>query len=188
MTKKNSNNINTSGSPNKGEPDFIAIGKLRRPHGVHGEILMSVWTNTPELLKLGMEAFIGESHKLVHISNVRGHKDNLLISFDEFSDRDEVGLFRNEILKIRTENLSPLSEDEYYLHQVIGMEVIDKDTDGALGIVTDIIETGANDVIIVRNPGGSEYLLPVIDQVIQEFDFEGNTLYVRIIPGLLPDK
>ena len=188
MVKKNPNDVNISGSPIKGEPEFVAIGKLRRPHGIHGEMLMSLLTNTPEFLKPGLEAFIGESHRLVHISRIQGHKDNLIISFEEFSDRDEIGLFRNELLWVRTENLPPLSDDEYYLHQVIGMQVIDKENDNVLGIVTDVLETGANEVIVVRNPSGSEYLFPVIDQVIQDFDFNGNSLYVRIIPGLLPDN
>ena len=68
------------------------------------------------------------------------------------------------------------------------MQVHDVDSNTSLGVVADIIKTGANDVYIVRTPNGQEILIPAIEQVVQEIDFEGNRLSVRLLPGLLPDQ
>ena len=89
---------------------------------------------------------------------------------------------------IRAECLPPLGDGEFYLHQLIGMKVLMEDKDSSLGIITEIIETGANDVYIVRNQDGSELLLPAIDPVIKDIDIEQNVIRVRLLPGLLPEN
>ena len=184
MTQNNLLN-NESGSSNQSEPDFLAVGKLRRPHGVHGEILLTIWTHIPGIIKSGVEVFIGDNHKSVHISNVRRHKNDLLVSFEEYLIREEVGLLSNQILMINKKSLPPLDDDEYYLHQIIGMSVINEEEDSILGSVSQILETGANDVYIVRTQDSKEIMIPAIVDVIREIDFEKKILWIRLLPGLL---
>jgi 16S rRNA processing protein RimM len=174
-----------SDSPNSGGPEFLAVGRLRRPHGIRGEILMSVWTGFPERLEPGDEVYVGDDHKPVHIRSVRWHRDAILISFDEYQVREDVGVLRNQVLMVRTDDLPPLDEGELYLHQVIGMTVIDNAKDSFLGTITEIIETGANDVYIVRNEHGFELLIPAIDSVILDINIETNEMRVHLLPGLL---
>jgi 16S rRNA processing protein RimM len=177
-----------SGSRTSSEPEFLAVGKLRRPHGVGGEILMTVWTEFPERLKPGVEIFIGDDHTPVCIKRVRWHRDDLLITFDGYPSREEVGLLRNQVMMVRAESLPPLEEGELYLHQIIGMTILDDEQGIPLGVVSEIIETGANDVYVVRDEYGSEFLLPAIDSVILDIDVQHKLIRVHLLPGLLPGK
>lgn len=174
-----------SGSPDSGEPEFLAVGQLRRPHGVRGEIRMSVWTDFPERLKPGSIVYVGKTPEAVHIESIRWHGADLLISFKEYPTRENVGLLRNQVVTVATDDLPPLPEGEIYIHEMIGMEVFNEDTGSSLGIVAEIIETGANDVIVVRNHLGVEILLPDIDEVILSVDVEEKEIQVHLLPGLI---
>ena len=174
-----------SGSPDSGEPEFLAVGKLKRPHGIKGEIRMSVWTDYPERLKPGSIVYVGKTPKPVLIHSIRWHGEDLLVSFKEFPTRENVGLLRNQVVTVPIDDLPPLPEGEIYIHEMIGMEVLDVDTGSLLGIVTEIIETGANDVFVVRDHLGIEILLPDIDEVILSVAVEEKQIRVHLLPGLI---
>jgi 16S rRNA processing protein RimM len=186
-TRTQSNDAQNSGSPLPGEPEYLAIGKLRRPHGVHGEMLMSVWTDFPERLQPDTLVYLGKTHLAVHIKSVRGQKQDALIVFDEFSDREEVGRFRNQVVYVRTADLPVLPDDELYLHQLLGLQVIRDEDDVSLGVVAEILETGANDVLLVRREGKSDILIPDIDPVILAIDLEKGEIRVNLLPGLISE-
>ena len=82
------------GSPVEGEPVYLAVGLLRRPHGVHGDILMDVLTDFPERLKAGTQVFLGSRHVPAAIKHVRNHNDGLLIGIDGFNTPESVGRLR----------------------------------------------------------------------------------------------
>jgi 16S rRNA processing protein RimM len=98
-----------------------------------------------------------------------------------------VGILRNEVVLVRSEGLPPLGEGELYLHQVLGMTVIDDSNNKPLGTVTEIIETGANDVYVVLNENGLEILLPALDHVILDINVDKKEMRVHLLPGLLPE-
>ena len=177
-----------SGLPNQGKPEFLAVGKLRRPHGLNGEILMSVWTDFPDRIKPGVVIYVGKDHDLLTIRSVRWHRDDILIAFEGIEDRDQAGFFRNQLMKVRVDDRPVLPNGEIYQHQLLGMSVILKDDDSILGELTEIIETGANDVYVVLSEDGLELLLPAIDSVIDNIDVDKKEIQVRLLPGLLPDK
>jgi len=186
--KSNRSNENLiSGSPVSGEPEFLAIGKLLRPHGVRGEIHFALWTDFPERLKPGKLVYVGKAYRAVHIKSLRGHQMEPLIAFDEIGDREEAGQFRNQVVFVRTADLPPLPEDEIYQHQLIGLRVVQDEDDLILGVVAEILETGANDVFLVRREMGADLLLPDIDPVILKIDLEKGEVRVHLLPGLLPD-
>lgn len=167
-----------------GAPVFLAIGKLRRPHGVHGEIIMDILTDFPERLRRGSRIFIGETHQEIRLQSVRPNGTTLLVSFVGYTTPETVGVFRNQIVFIPTTDLLPLPEGEYYHHQILGLRVI-SDEGKELGIVSEILETGANDVFVVRPSIGPEILLPDIDPVILQIDLEKGELLVHLLPGLI---
>lgn len=189
MTSQNSElkKSQFSGSPHAGEPEFLVFGKLHRPHGIRGEILVSVWSDSPERLVTGARFYVGESHQPVQVKAVRAHQDDLLVTFEEYNDRDQIGVLRNQMLYSRLDELPPLDEDEYYLHQLIGMQVINHADENVLGQIVQVLETGANDVYIVRPALGKELLIPAIESVIVELDFEKGQVRVQLLPGLLPE-
>jgi 16S rRNA processing protein RimM len=191
MTPRRKSFENTStdaaGSPPTGEPVFLAVGKLRRPHGVHGEIIMDVLTDFPERLKAGKKMVAGTQHIPVQIRSVRGHDQALLIAFNGYDTPEQAGEFRNLILYSTTAEQPPLEEGEFYHHELIGLQVFDEQ-DVLLGELAEILETGANDVYVVRPEIGPEILFPAIDEVILEVNLKKKLMRVHVLPGLIPSQ
>ncbi len=175
-----------AGSPGGGEPAFIAVGKLRRPHGLRGEILMDVLTDFPERLKPGAVLYVGPEYQPVHLKKYRWHRQALLATFEGYEDPESAGVFRNQIVYVKTAECPPLPEGDYYHHQLLGLGVV-SEAGEVLGTVTQILETGANDVLVVRPPSGSEILLPLIDSVVLDIDLEAGQMRVHLLPGLLDE-
>lgn len=169
---------NETGSPGEGEPLFLVVGKLRRPHGIHGEILMDVLTDFPERLLPGKKVLVGEAHQPVEIVHVRRHDPELLISFDGIESREEAGEFRNQMVYVEADALPELPEGEFYHHELVGLRVEDE-SGQELGVLEQVLVTGANDVYVVRTGDAKELLLPVIHDVVLEIDPENGKVVVR---------
>jgi 16S rRNA processing protein RimM len=167
-----------TGSPAPGEPVYLAVGKLRRPHGIKGEILMDVLTDFPERLKPGEAVYVGEEHQLLTLRSLRTNDQTLLVSFENIDDSDAAGTLRNTIVWVRSDRLPSLPEGEYYFHQLIGLQVVREDGQ-AIGKLVEIIETGANDVYLVRAEDGVETLIPAIPEVIVEVDLQRHLLRIN---------
>lgn len=117
-----------TGSPPSGEPGlYLAIGRLRRPHGIEGEILMDILTDFPERIRARRWVYVGDDHQKLRISHVRKADRTLLISFEGYDFDEAVGRLRNKLMFVRAENLPNLPEDEYYHHQLLGMRVVTED-------------------------------------------------------------
>jgi 16S rRNA processing protein RimM len=177
-----------SGSPMPGEPEFLAVGKLHRPHGLRGEILMSVWTDFPERLQSDKQVYAGTEFLPLIIKKFRKHGKGSLISFFGYSNREEIGRLRNHIVYVRSDEIPPLPNEEIYLHQLIGLRVIQDSDDYYLGNIVETIETGANHVLLIRRMGKPDLLLPDIDQVVLSIDLKKGVVRVNLLPGLLPDE
>src|SRR5512139_4086674 len=89
------------GSPSSGEPVFLAVGKLHRAHGVHGEIIMEVLTDFPERLKTGVTLFVGKDHQPVRLNSRRWHNQNLLVSFEGYSNPEAINVLVNQLVQVR---------------------------------------------------------------------------------------
>ncbi|RME08876.1 MAG: 16S rRNA processing protein RimM [Anaerolineae bacterium] len=176
----------SSGSPPPGGPEFLVVGKLHRPHGVSGEMRMSVWTDFPERIVPGARFYVGEQRLAVSVRSARWHGGQMLIAFEEYSDREQVGVFRNQLLYVRSADLPPLAEGKIYLHQMLGLQVFTEEGE-ALGVIEGFLETGANDVLVLRTPEGKELLLPDIELVVKQIDLQAGAVYVHLLPGLRPD-
>lgn len=187
LSHSSSQQDQSPGSPS-GEPEFLAVGLLRKPHGLHGEMVMSVWTDFPERLQPGMKVFVGEEHQNLNIHSVRWHRQDLLISFQDYSNPEEIGVLRNQVLFVHRDAIPPLDEDEYYFHELIGLQVVQHESGESIGIITDILETGANDVFVVRGKNGQEILIPDIDEVILEINIENQEIRIQSLPGLFTEE
>lgn len=168
-----------TGLPQTGEPVFLAIGRLRRPHGIDGEINMEILTDFPERIRARRFVFVGDDHAKMRITHVRRHDRALLVSFEGLESDEAVGRLRNKIVYIRAENLPDLPEGEYYHHQLLGMRVISED-EKEIGFLSEILETGANDVYLIQSPDGEETLLPAIADVVLEVNVERHEMRVRL--------
>lgn len=168
----------TTGSPSPGGPVFLAAGQLRRSHGVKGEMIMDIWTDFPERLLPGKTVYIGEAHEEMRIASVRGNNKNLIVRLSGFETPEDAGRLRNAMVYVKTSELPQLPEGEYYHHQLLGLRVVDE-AGLTLGKLTDILETGANDVYVVRTPDEKELLLPVVEEVILSVNLEEGVMIVR---------
>lgn len=175
------------GSPSSGEPVFLAVGKLHRPHGINGEIIMEVLTDFPERLTTGMTLYAGKEHMPVRLRSRRWHNQNLLVSFEGYTNPEEVSGLVNQYVEVHASDRPPLPEGEYYHHQLLGLQVVDENGI-QLGRLKQILETGANDVYIVQPEQGKEILLPAIDSVLRSIDLAQGRIIVHLLPGLLPDN
>jgi len=167
------------------EPAFLLVGILRKPHGVKGEILMSVMTDFPERLAPGTILLMGPDHQPVTIQNARHHNRGLIVAFEEFKSRTDLDHLRNQELFVRADDRPSLPEGEYYLHQIIGLQAIAEDGN-PLGVVSEWIETGANGVFVIKLADGGEILIPDIEEVIVKIDLEVKQMTVHLIEGLIP--
>ena len=172
-----------SGSPT-GEPVFLIVGFLRRPHGVHGEMIMDVHTEFPERLRAGTQVYVGEAHKPMTITSTRPHGKGMLVSLRGLTNPDLAGQLRNTYVYVPAKDRPPLPDGKLYQHQILGLRVI-TDEGTELGKLTDILATGANDVYVVKAEDGKEVLLPAIPDVILGYDLPNGEIKVHLLEGLI---
>jgi 16S rRNA processing protein RimM len=181
--EKNSSREPYEGSSQYDEPSFLAVGRLGKPHGIRGEVQFYVLTDFPERIKTGVTLFLGKNKQPATITEIRPHTQKLLVRFEGYDSREEVAELRSQVAFVRTADIPPLPAGEYYYHQLTGLFVL-TDEGEDLGRLAEIIETGANDVYVVRDAGGKEILLPAIDDVILKIDLENKQMVVHLLPGL----
>lgn len=170
------------------DPDFLVIGRVTRPHGVHGEIRVEIITELPErftwLEVVHMSRTPDDPEpRAVAVESVRFHQGYALLKLGQYDSRGDVESLRGTWLMVPGEEALPLEEGELYHYQLEGLEIY-TDEDVYLGRLTEILETGANEVFVVKGPQG-EVLLPNIREVVQEVDVDGGRMIVRLLEGLL---
>ena len=173
---------NTSGSPD-GEPVYLTVAFLRRPHGVHGEIVMDLHTDFPERMKSGRKLFVGEEYQPMTLTSVRPRQSGLIVKFKGVETPEDAGLLRNQWVYIKAKDAPPLPEGQIYQYELFGFKVVDENGN-PLGELVEIIETGANDVYVVRDDSGKEILLPAIPSVILDLDPARRLIRVHLLEGL----
>jgi 16S rRNA processing protein RimM len=172
-------------SPPADQADYLAIGRITRPHGVRGEVRVAVYTDLPERFTWLKSVFVGEENpRAVGVEKVRLHKDQVILKLAGYESRDGAETLRGQLLQVLEGEAIPLEEGEYFLYQLVGLAVY-SDEGEHLGELVDLLETRANTVFVVKGPRG-EILLPDTAEVVQEIDFESGRMTVHLLPGLLP--
>jgi 16S rRNA processing protein RimM len=177
----------STGSSYSGEPVFVIIGKLRRPHGLHGEMIMEIHTDYPERFSVGKTIRVGHKQTPLLIRSIRPHKDFLLIAFEGYNGPEELGDFRNQSVYIDAKEIPDLPAGDFYHHQLIGLQVI-SEYEQQIGTVVEILVTGANDVLVVQQSDNIEVLLPYVSEYLIEVNLDLGYLKMRILPGLISNS
>ncbi|MCP4167673.1 MAG: 16S rRNA processing protein RimM [Chloroflexi bacterium] len=161
----------------------IAIGRIVGIHGVRGEVKVDVYTDFPERFEPGSDIVLEGEAQLYRILSTRPHKGMLLIHLEGFTSRAHVERLRGKHLVIPRDLAKVLDEDEYYVDELQGLRVsTDEGID--LGMLDEVLWTGANEVYVVHGEYG-EVLLPAISEVIREVDLQDGYMIVRLLPGLV---
>ncbi len=165
--------------------DFLIVGTITTPHGVHGEVKIFPQTDDTRRFKKLKEVYLdtGKEKHLLHPESVKFFKQFVIIKFKEFNSMNEVEGLRNKNLMVDREHAVKLQKDEYFISDLIGVKVYRED-DSLLGELYDVLQTGANDVYLVKKEDGKEVLLPAIKECIKEVDMENRTMKVFVMPGL----
>jgi len=165
--------------------DRFQVGIITSPHGIAGEV--KVFPTTDDIRRFQKLKHVildtGREELELEVIQARFSKQMVILKFREFRNINEVECFRGKSLYVTREHAVKLEKDEYFIADMIGMRVVA--TDGEeLGILKDVMQTGANDVYIVEEPGGSELLLPAIHDCVKNIDMKQGVMTVFVMPGL----
>ena len=146
----------------------LAIGRLGAPHGIAGELRLHLTTDDPEHLQSITRVYLDGEERPRRVVGIRRHGGEALIRLRGVTTPEAAAALRGRVARIAGTDARPPAPDEFFLYQLIGLRVVDEaDTD--LGTVTDLIETGANDVFVVTPTGGGpDLLLPNLPEVVLE--------------------
>jgi 16S rRNA processing protein RimM len=166
--------------PQEPREGFTAIGRVIRPHGLKGEVRVFSFNPAAPNLVPGARVHIGE--RTYELGEVRDTRDAWIVELRGLRDRDDVEELRGQLVEVPDEAIQP-EEGAYFLHDLIGLRVLLPDG-SELGTITEVLQPGANDVYVVKGPGG-EYLIPAIGDVVGEIDLAAGTVGITPLPGML---
>lgn len=165
---------------------MLQVGVITTTHGIRGEVKVFPTTDTArrflDLTHVYLES--GGEYTEREIQNVKFFKKLAILKLSGFDDINEAEKYKGKSLWIPREEAQPLGEDEYYIGDLIGIQVVLEDQ-SPFGELKDVITTGANDVYVVETLQGQEVLLPAIGECIRQVDVDGGKMTVHLMKGLL---
>ena len=166
--------------------ELLRVGVISSTHGVRGEVKVFPTTDDPERFRLLKEVLLdtGREKLSLKIQNVKFFKNMVILKFEGYDNINQIEMYRGKELWIRRDQAVELKENEYFIADLVGLTVID-DEEKVLGTLTDVIQTGANDVYAVKLENGKEDLIPAIRQCILKVDLEAGMMKVHVLPGLM---
>jgi 16S rRNA processing protein RimM len=169
--------------------DFLQVGKVVNTHGVKGEVKVVPLTDDPQRYDKLKWVYAGndDTKQILNIESVKYFKNTVIIKFKEVPDMDGAINLKEQYLYVDRKNAVKLPKDTYFICDLIGSEVFE--TDGTkLGDLRDIIQTGSNDVYIVKSESGKEILVPALKSVVKEISIENKKIVVELPEGLIEDE
>lgn len=166
--------------------DLLQVGIITQTHGIRGEVKVFPTTDDVKRFKKLKEVILdtGKEKISLEIEGVKFFKQYAILKFKGFDNINDIERYKGKNLFVTRDNAVKLRRDEYFIADLIDLEVYDEE-DKYLGILTNMIETGANDVYEVRFEDGRQVLFPAIKQCILDVDIENRRMKVHIMDGLL---
>ena len=162
------------------------IGVITQTHGIKGEVKVFPTTDDVKRFKRLEKVTIDSGKKRfeAEIESVKFFKQFVILKFKGFDTIEDIQLYKQAKLLVDREHAVRLRKDEYFVADLIGTKVV-SDEGTKLGVMTDVIETGANDVYVVKNSEGEEILFPAIKDCVKEVDLENGVITLHVMDGLL---
>jgi 16S rRNA processing protein RimM len=162
--------------------EYLEAGKIVTTHGIRGEVKIMPYTDSPDLLAEFDRLFIGKDHREIVIERSRVFKNTVIAKIEGVDTPEAAEKLRNKILYMHRDDLE-LEDDTYFIQDLIGLEVRDADTEQVYGKISDVMQTGANDVYVIKGED-REYLVPAIGDVVISTDIDGGIMTIRPLDGL----
>lgn len=166
--------------------EILQVGVISSTHGIRGEVKVFPTTDDPTRFEDLKEVILdtGREHRILAIQGVKYFKQFVILKFKGIDNINDIEKYKGKSLYVTRDQAVELGEDEYYLADLIGMEVYLEDG-SRFGMLTEVMETGANDVYCVETQEHGEVLLPAIHQCILHVDVEKNRMTVHLMDGLI---
>lgn len=166
--------------------DKLRVGVFTSTHGVRGEIKLFPTTDDVSRFKKGVPLFIdtGKEEIPVTVEQVKYFKNMVILKFKEYSNINDIEKYKGHDILVSREYAVELADDEYFICDAIGNDVVDEDGN-KLGVLKEVMQTGANDVFIIQLNNGKEVLFPVIPDCVKDVDTANKKITVHVMKGLL---
>lgn len=166
--------------------DMLRVGVFANTHGVRGEIKVFPTTDDVTRFKKLKVLYLDKGTELMklEVSSVRFFKNMVIMKFKEIDNINDIEKYKGKDLLIERKQAVPLQENEYFICDIIGSRVVTEDKE-EIGTLKEVLQTGANDVYVVKTNEGKEVLFPVIDECVLDVDTEEKVVTVRIMPGIM---
>ena len=168
--------------------DLLQVGILSSTHGVRGEIKVFPTTDDVKRFKKNKEYILGTKNGTmdVRVESVKFFKQFVILKFEGIDTMDDILVYKGCSLYVNRAHAVKLQKDEYFIADLIGVEVFDED-DNYIGKLTDVLETGANDVYEITTEDDKVYLFPAIKECIKKVDMDHRKITAYVMPGLMED-
>ena len=164
----------------------LQVGVISSTHGVRGEVKVFPTTDDVTRFKKLKEVILvtEKTEKILKITSVKFFKQFAIVKFEGIDTLNDVEVYKGASLFVDRKNAVKLQKDECFIADLIDLEVVDEQ-ENKLGTLVDVMQTGANDVYIVKNDEGKELLFPAIKECILDIDFKAKKMTVHVMDGLL---
>ena len=166
--------------------DLLQAGVITTTHGIRGEV--KVFPTTDDVHRFeDLDSVLldtGRDYMKLEIENVKYFKQYAILKFKGIDNINDIEKYKGRSLYVTRDQAIPLEEDEYYIADLIGLDVY-LESGEKFGVLKDVMETGANDVYIVETEEGKEVLIPAINECVLDIDVEENRMEIHLMDGLL---
>lgn len=165
--------------------EFLQVGVISSTHGIRGEVKVFPTTDDPLRFKKLKKVLLdtGKERLELEIQSVKFFKQFVIVKFRGIDNINDIERYKGKSLLVPREDAVELDEDEYYIADLIGMEVFTGE--GRFGVLKDVMETGANEVYIIDSDEHGEVLVPAIHDCILDVDIEEKVMKIRLLDGLI---
>lgn len=166
--------------------EFLQVGVITSTHGIKGEVKVFPTTDDAARFRELKQVILdtGKEQILLEIQNVKFFKQYVILKFKGIDNINDVEKYRKMPLLVTREDAVALEEDEYFITDMIGMQVLTEDGE-KFGVLKDVMETGANDVYVIESSRHGEVLVPAIHECILDIDIDKQEMRIHLLEGLL---
>ena len=166
--------------------DRFQVGVITSTHGIRGEVKVFPTTDDARRFKKNMEVILdtGKEDILLTVESVKFFKQFVILKFKGIDNINDIEKYKGKDLLVDREHAVRLRKDEYFIVDLIGLEVFTEDGE-KFGTMKDVLETGANDVYIIDSLNHGEVLIPAIKQCVLDIDIEANKMVIHLMKGLV---
>ena len=165
---------------------YFRVGVIANTHGIRGEVKVYPTTDDINRFKKLKKCILdtGKEYIDLNVESVKFFKNMVILKFKEYNNINDIECYKGKDILVSRDNAVKLEKGEYYIAEILGAKVILEDG-SEFGVLEDVMQTGANDVYVVKTLDNKEVLLPKIDECVKKLDIENKIVTVHIMKGLL---